>query len=44
MRDLCQNSLAHTHLDGRPLCPYLATIIAIEKAIEFFDIVTRIET
>jgi hypothetical protein len=43
MRDQVYNSLHHLHLGNRPLCPYMASIIAIEKAVEFFDTVVRME-
>lgn len=43
MRDIVFNNLNHLHLGNRKICPYLHTIVSVEKAIEFFDVITRKE-
>lgn len=42
-RDIVFNNLNHLHLGNRKICPYIHTIVSVEKAIEFFDIITRKE-
>lgn len=42
-RDIVFNNLNHLHLGNRKICPYLHTVVSIEKAIEFFDALTRKE-
>ena len=43
MRDNIFQNLQHLHQANRPVCPYLATVLEIIKAIEFFDIIVREE-
>jgi len=41
LRDKTVNSLRHVSMKNRTFCPYLPTLNAIFKSIEFFDIVAR---